>query len=33
MQLHGLDGVDCVIRNNNRISLFVCERVVAIADV
>lgn len=33
MHLHGLDGVDCVVRNDNRVALFVCEGVVAITDV
>lgn len=33
MYLHRLNSVDCVVRNNDRVSLFVREHVVAVADI
>jgi hypothetical protein len=31
--LHGLDGVNNVVRNNDRVVLLVCECVIAITDI
>lgn len=33
MYLHGLNSVDCVVRNDDRVSLFIRERVVAVANI